>query len=73
MIYSHIEMSRKIHLSQVLHIFRYLKKHHNSDMVFDPTDPDIDSLQFERQYWDHCVYGDFKEDLITDIPDTHVI
>ena len=35
------------HLSQTLHIFAYLKKHHNSGIVFDPTYPDIKENDFK--------------------------
>ena len=36
---------------KVLHIFSYLKKYHNSEMVFDPSDPVIDEALFEKQDW----------------------
>jgi hypothetical protein len=45
---SHLALPREGHLAQVLHIFAYLKKYHNTEMVFDPSDPVIDqgSLNF---------------------------
>ena len=44
----HLIISRKIHLSQVLHTIGYLDKHRNTDMLFDPADPYIDFSQFEQ-------------------------
>ena len=38
-------------LQRVYHIFAYLKKHHNAELVFDPTDPVIDMSLFERKDW----------------------
>ena len=29
------------HLEQVLHMYVYLKKHHNDDMVFDPSEVSV--------------------------------
>ena len=37
---------RQGHLEQLFHMFAYLGKKHNSLMVFDPTEPDIDEKQF---------------------------
>ena len=37
------------HLEQVLHIFAYLKKYCNTEMVFDTSDPLIDESLFENQ------------------------
>ena len=36
MMSSHLALPREGHLAQVFHIFVYLKKHHNSALVFDP-------------------------------------
>ena len=41
MMSSHVVFPRKGHIDQVLHIFGYLKKHHNSEMALDPTESDI--------------------------------
>ena len=55
---------------QVFHVVAYLKKQHNTEMVFDPSYPEIDHNQFERQDWSHTVYVDiFTEDLPPNIPD----
>ena len=39
---SHMAMPREGHLEQLFHIFSYLGKFHNTELVFDPSDPDID-------------------------------
>ena len=39
MMSSHLAMPRKGHLDQVLHIFAYLHKYHNTELVYDPSDP----------------------------------
>ena len=49
----------------MFHVFSYLKNHQNTEMVFDPSYPEIDHNQFERQYWSHNVYG---ESLTSDLP-----
>ena len=41
MMSSHVDFLRQGHLNQVLHIFGYLKNHHNYEMLTDPTEPDI--------------------------------
>ena len=40
MMSSHLALPREGHLEQVLHIFAYLKKYHNTELVYDPSDPD---------------------------------
>jgi len=39
---SQLALPRLGHLEQVFHIFGYLKSHHNAELVFDPTYPEID-------------------------------
>ena len=41
MLASQLALPREGHLEAVFHIFEYLKGHHNSWMVFDPTYPTI--------------------------------
>ena len=43
MMSSHLALPRKGHLEQLFHMFGYLKKHHNDEMPFDPTVPEIDA------------------------------
>ena len=49
MLSSHMAMPRQGHLDQVFHMFAYLKKYHNSCLVFDPTEPDLD-MRNSTQY-----------------------
>jgi hypothetical protein len=56
-------LPREGHLQQLFHIFAYLKSHHNTQMVFDPSDPPIESTHFEKQDWQHTVYGQCSEEL----------
>ena len=44
---SHLAMPRKRHLIQVLHIFAYLCKYHNTELVYDPSDPVEEQDVFE--------------------------
>jgi hypothetical protein len=49
MMSSHLALPREGHLTQVLQIFSYLRKYHNTEMVFDPSDPVVDEATFERK------------------------
>ena len=71
MMSSHLALPREGHLEQLFHIFSYLKHHHNAEMVFDPSDPDIDESQFERRDWTSSEFGhvDGKEALPPKIPE----
>ena len=44
-------------MKELYHIFAYLKKHHNAEMVFDPTPFDLDSSQFGQQDFSYSTYG----------------
>ena len=57
MLSSYLASPRTGHLRQALQIFAYLKKHHNAVMVFDPSDPVIDELLFERKDWASSEFG----------------
>jgi hypothetical protein len=39
---SHLILPREGHLEQVFHISAHLKKYHNTEIVYDPSDPVID-------------------------------
>ena len=70
MMSSHLALPRQGHLQQVLHIFSYLKKHHSSSLVFDPTIPDIDETKFRRMDWSSSEFGgDLQEDLPGNMPE----
>ena len=64
MLASHLAMPRQGHMNEVLHIFAYLKKNHNAEMVFDPSDPDIDPNEFQRRDWEATEFGDDLEEIL---------
>lgn len=66
---SMMAMPREGHLEQLFHMFAYLKLKHNSSMVFDPTEPDIDESQFPCEDWSSTVYGECKEELPGNMPE----
>ena len=67
---SHMAMPREGHLDQLFHMFAYLKCHHNAEMIFDPSYPEHDASQFERQDWSSTVYGgNLKEELPNNMPE----
>jgi hypothetical protein len=61
-------MPREGHLDQVYHIFAYLKTKHNAEMVFDPSDPEIDNSFFPPQDWSHTVYDRAKDEISDNTP-----
>ena len=60
---SHLDLPREGNLEAVFNMFAYLKKNHNSEMVFDPSEPDIDMSDFPRKDWSLSIYGDVKDDM----------
>ena len=69
---SQLAMPRVGHLHQVLHIFSYLKSHHNAELVLDPTFPVIDAAGFERKDWSTSEFGhidNLKEELPPNQPE----
>ena len=60
MMSSQLALPREGNLAQVFHIFAYLKKHHNSSLVFDPSYPDVNIGTFQKHDWKNF-YGDVKE------------
>ena len=64
MMSSHLALPHQCHIEEIYHIFAYLKKHLNTEMIFDLTPLDFDWIQFKRQYWSYSAYGheDTKEE-----------
>ena len=58
MLSSFVAMPRQGHLSQVLHIFAYLKSHGNARLVLDPSYPEINDEDFEKNGDWTAYYGD---------------
>ena len=49
-------------------MFAYIKTNHNSEMVFDPSEPDTDMSDFPREDCSLSIYGDVKQDMPTTCP-----
>ena len=62
MMSSHLALPREGHLKELFHIFAYLRKYHNSEMVFDPSHPVVDKRQFEEKYWTASEFGSHTEE-----------
>ena len=52
MLSSHLVIPREGHLEELLHIFTYMRKHMNTEMVFDPSVPNIDKELFPTSRMD---------------------
>ena len=63
MISSHLELPRRGHLESLFHMFSYLKKHQNSEMMFDLTEPDVEMSDFQHEDWGIITYGDVEEEM----------
>ena len=68
---SQLALPREGHLAQVFHIFAYLKKYHNTEMVFDPSDPVVNESEFELRDWASSEFGHVqgKEVLPKNMPE----
>ena len=71
MMSSHLALPRRGHMEQVMQIFGYLKKYHNAELVFDPSDPTINEQDFERRDWASSEFGhvEGKEELPPNMPE----
>ena len=54
---SYMAMPREGHLEELFHIFSYLGKFQNTELVFDQSDPDIDESGFQKQDWISSEFG----------------
>ena len=61
----HLALPQQGHTKELQHMFAYIKKHHNAEMVFNPTPLDFDRIQFDLHDWLYSAYGheDTKEKL----------
>jgi hypothetical protein len=57
MLSSHLAIPREGHLAQTYHDFAYLKKYHNTEMVFDPSVSVVDEAAFDRKDWTSSEFG----------------
>ena len=71
MMSSHLALPRKGHMEQVMQIFGYLRKYHNAELVFDPSDALIDEQDFDKKDWASSEFGhvEGKEDLPPNMPE----
>ena len=71
MMSSHLALLREGHLEQVLHIFAYLQKYHNTELFYDPSDPVVDENDFERRDWASSEFGNVegKEEFPANMPE----
>ena len=71
MMLSPLAMPRKGHLDQVLHIFTYLCKYHNTELVYDPSDPVVEHDIFEWRDWTSSEFGTVqgKEEIPSNMPE----
>jgi hypothetical protein len=68
---SHLVLPREGHLEQVFHIFAHLKKYHNTEKIYDPSDPVIDEARFNAKDWAPREFGhlDGVEELPPNMPE----
>jgi hypothetical protein len=57
MMSSHMALPREGHLKGLLQIFAYLGEHHNSELVYDPSDPTVDEAEFQKRDWASSEFG----------------
>jgi hypothetical protein len=57
-------------MEAIYNIFTNLKIKHNSQMVFDPSYPNIDMTCFKEHDW-KPFYGDVKEAIPENVPTPH--
>ena len=71
MMSSHLAMPRKGHLDQVCHIFAYLHKYHNTELVYDLSDPVVEQDVFEQRDWTSSEFGSVqgKEEVPPNMPE----
>lgn len=71
MMSSHLALPREGHMNNLLHIFAHLKQYHNTELVYDPTDPAVDESQFEEQDWASTEFGHVigKEEMPPNMPE----
>ena len=65
---SFLAMPRKGHLQGALHVMSYLRLKHNSRLVLDPSYPDIDMSEFNRNRDWTDFYGDAEESIPHNAP-----
>ncbi len=67
MLSSYLACPHEGHLENALHVMGYLQLKHNSQLIFDPTYPDIDQTAFPSFEWMEF-YGDMEEAIPPNMP-----
>ena len=57
MMSSNLVFPREGHMKEVYYIFAYLKKHHNAEIVFDPSEVYFNNSAFPKQDCSFSAYG----------------
>ena len=47
-------------------MFGFLKIKYNTELILDPSYPEINKSNFKKKNWTHSVYGNVKEEVISD-------
>ena len=70
MLSSHLALPREGHLNQVFHIFAYMRKYHNMELVFDPSDPCVEESNLGLKDWTSTEFGHLQgnEELPPNMP-----
>ena len=73
MMCSHLTLLRERYLDQVLQIFADLKKYHNAELVYDPSDPVVEMNDFEKRDWTASEFGHIegKQEYPPNMPKPH--
>ena len=57
----HRGLPRRGHIESLFHMWSYLEKHNNWEILVNPAEPDFDMADFQHEYWVLSIYGDVKE------------
>ena len=70
MLSSHLMLPQEGQLTELFHVFACLKKNLNTEMVFDPSEPEIGMDSFQHQDWRYLIYTIPGEELKESLPPT---
>ena len=71
LISTYLDLSCRVHLKQVFHVFRYLKANLKRKIFFDPQHLTTDERLFSAYNW-YDLYRDSKEAITADAPTPRV-
>jgi len=66
---SMMDLPREGHLNAAFHMFAFLKLKHNAVIVFDPSKPEINESEYEKEDWSATPYGKCIEDIPHNSPE----